>query len=80
LNRSQGKATVANLSTTIAQLDAAFRTLAQRWEDTKSLWNDPVRWNFEKEYWTPLEKQTQATQREMERIAQVIAQARRSVK
>ncbi|MBM4467317.1 MAG: hypothetical protein FJ014_17485 [Chloroflexi bacterium] len=71
---------MANLNTAAAQLDFAFRTLRQRWEVTTSVWNDPVRWNFEKEYWTPLEMQVPATQREMERLAQVIAQARRSVR
>ncbi|MBS1252572.1 MAG: hypothetical protein MAG451_01613 [Anaerolineales bacterium] len=44
------------------------------------VWNDPVRRRFEKEYWMPLERQVQATQREMERLARVISQARRSVK
>jgi hypothetical protein len=71
---------MANLGTTIAQLDAAFRTLSQRWEHTKTLWNDSVRRSFEDDYWTPLETQARETQREMERLAQVIAQARRSVK
>lgn len=71
---------MANLNTTIAQVDSAFKSLRQRWEGTKSVWNDPVRWSFEKDHWMPLEGQTQATQREMERLAQVIAQAQRSVK
>ena len=71
---------MANLSTTITQLDTAFQTLRQRWEHTKALWNDSVRRGFEDDYWTPLEKQTQTTQREMERLAQVISQAQRSVK
>jgi hypothetical protein len=70
---------MTNLNTTIAQLDSAWKTLRQRWEATKAVWNDPVRWDFEKEYWMPLEGQVLATQREMERLAQVIAQARRNV-
>ncbi len=72
--------TMASLSPTVTQLDSAWRVLRQRWEGAKSLWNDPVRWNFEKEHWAPLEGQVQATQREMERLAQVITQAQRSVK
>jgi len=71
---------MVNLSTAIAQLDSGWKTLRQRWEDTTAVWNDPVRWSFEKEHWTPLDAQAQATQREMEQLAQVIAQARRSVK
>ena len=61
------------------ELQEAWKRLRLRWQETISLWNDPVRWDFEKEYWTPLETQVPITQREMERLAQVIAQARRSV-
>jgi hypothetical protein len=71
---------MANLSTTITQLDTAWKTLRQRWESIKVVWNDPVSRDFEKNYWAPVEGQVRATQREMERLAQVIAQARRSVK
>ncbi len=71
---------MSSLNNTAAELHDAWQRLRQRWEDAKSLWNDPVRWNFEKDYWTQLEGQVQVTQREMERLAQVITQAQRSVK
>lgn len=71
---------MSNLNTAIAHLDAAWKSLHLRWEKTKKVWNDPVRRDFEKEYWAALEQQIPATQREMERLAQVIAGARRSVK
>ena len=71
---------MVNSNTAISQLDATWQTLRQRWEHAKTLWNDSVRRGFEEDYWTPLEKQTQATQREVERLAQVIAKARQSVK
>lgn len=71
---------MATLGATQARLLEAFQRVRQRWEDVKAVWNDQVRWSFEKEYWTPLEGQVQATQREMERLAQVIAQAQRGVK
>ncbi|OIO97494.1 MAG: hypothetical protein AUK03_02435 [Anaerolineae bacterium CG2_30_64_16] len=71
---------MSSLNNTSVELHDAWQRLGQRWEDAKSLWNDPVRWNFEKEHWAPLEGQVQATQREMEQLAQVIAQAQRSVK
>lgn len=71
---------MANLGSTVTQLDSIWRVLRQRWEHAKTLWNDPVRWSFEKDHWVPLENQVQATQREMERVAQVISQAQRSVK
>ncbi|MBI3739515.1 MAG: hypothetical protein HY258_10760 [Chloroflexi bacterium] len=68
------------LNNTTAQLDSAFRSLAQRWADTKTVWDDSVQRDFEKEYWEPLEAQIRSTQQEMERLAQVIAQAQRNVK
>ncbi|MFQ5342051.1 MAG: hypothetical protein ACE5F6_10950 [Anaerolineae bacterium] len=71
---------MGNLNTTRAELQDAWQRLRQRWEETKAVWNDLVRRRFEKEHWAPLEDQAQATHREMERLAQVIAQARRSVK
>ena len=71
---------MGNLNTTRAELQDAWQRLRQRWEETKTLWNDPVRRRLEKEHWTPLERQVHATHREVEGLAQVIAQARRNVK
>jgi len=71
---------MSNLNNTSVELRDIWQRLNQRWEEAKALWNDPVRWSFEKEHWTPLEGQAQATQQEMARLAQVIAQAQRSVK
>lgn len=71
---------MASLSMTMSQLDSAWRVLRQRWESTREVWDDKVRRDFEKDYWTELESQVQATQREMERLAQVIDRARRSVR
>ena len=62
------------------KLGANAQALHQRWANTQSVWNDPVSRNFEQEYLVSLESQLQTTQREMERLAQVIAQVRRSVK
>ncbi len=70
---------MASLGPTISQLDTSWRTLSQRWEDVKTLWNDPVRMSFEQDYWTPLAGQLPAVQREMERLAQVVAGAQRGV-
>ena len=71
---------MSNLSSTAADLQTDWRRLWQKWENVKTQWNDSVRRGFEDDYWTPLEKQAQAVQREMERLAQVIAKAQRSVK
>jgi len=55
------------------------KTLRQRWEDAKVLWNDPVRWDFAKRHWQLLEQGTQATLKEMARLADVLAKAQRNV-
>lgn len=71
---------MTQVQATAAELHEAWQRLMQRWQSTRALWNDPVARSFEKEHWTPLEQQTRTTQQEMERLAQVIAKARRSVK
>jgi len=62
-----------------SDLQEAFQRLRQRWEEAKTLWNDPVRWDFEKRHWQLLERETQATLKEMDRLAQTIVRARRNV-
>ena len=69
-----------SLSTTAADFEKAWRRLHQRWYETTQVWDDPVRWQFEKELWQPLEARVTATQKDMERLAHCIAQAQRSVR
>jgi hypothetical protein len=71
---------MSNLHTNRAKLQEPWQRLRQRWQGTTALWNDPMRWQFEQEFWQPLEVQVPATLKEMERLAGVIAQARRSVR
>ena len=71
---------MANLNIVIAQLDSTWKSLVLRWQEATKVWNDPVRRDFEREYWDVLTHQVPATKREMERLAQVIARARRNVK
>jgi hypothetical protein len=40
------------------------------------VWNDPVRKDFEETYWPALEERVQAAMRAIDRMAQVLAQAR----
>jgi hypothetical protein len=70
---------MANLGTTQTQLSEAFQRVRQRWEATKEVWNDKVSQDFEKNYWSPLEHQAQSTLTEMNRLAEIISQAHRSV-
>lgn len=71
---------MTSLHNTAAELRDAWQVVQQRWEQTKAVWNDPVAWSFEQERWAPLEQQTRAVRQEMERLAQVVAQAQRNVK
>lgn len=71
---------MSGLDNNIAHLSASFKKLTSRWEETKAVWNDSVRQDFEKEYWTALEAMPPAVLREMEKLSQVIGQARRDVK
>ncbi len=71
---------MSNLDNTIANMEARWRTMTQRWEETKQVWNDPVRQKFEREYWITLEGLMPAVGMDMERLSQVIAQAKRNVK
>jgi len=71
---------MTTLQQSASELVETWRRLEQRWQDAQSLWNDPVARSFAKEHWAPLEQQTRAAQQELERLAQVIAQAQRNVK
>lgn len=61
------------------ELSVVWQRLARRWEESESDWDDAVRREFEKRYWQLLAQESQSTAAEMERLAQVLAQARRSV-
>lgn len=71
---------MSNLNDLTARIDAAQKKLAQQWELTKALWKDSVSRNFEKTHISPIESQTRKMLHELDRLAQVIAQARKNVK
>jgi len=61
-------------------VDTAWKRLRQQWEQTKALWDDPVSRDVEKTWIIPLAEQEARTQRELERLAEVVEQARRNVR
>lgn len=61
----------------VEDLRTAFRMLQQRWEATRAVWHDLVRWRFERAYWEPLERQAHVTHEEAARLAEVLAKAMR---
>lgn len=68
------------LSTHLADLDAALKLLQARWDAAGETWTDQVHDDFAAQYWQPLQQHSQATQRSLERLAQVVAKAQRAVK
>lgn len=57
----------------------SWRRTVLHWERAQDAWRDEVRERFQRTYWEPLERETRATQHEMKRLEQVIAQAERSL-
>ncbi len=64
------------LSTGRAQLHEAMKVASAHWDEVQTEWNDPVRKDFEKEFWEPLDPCVQATLRAMDRLATMIDRAR----
>lgn len=71
---------MAALTTTLERLSAQLRVLRQRWQETRTLWDDPVARRFEQNYWTPLDTEAYRTLQELDSLAQVLAQAKQHVK
>jgi hypothetical protein len=60
-----------------SELSAALKDLKRRWEEVRQQWDDPVSRDFEERTWTPLEDQTVAVLRALDRLAPVLDRARR---
>lgn len=71
---------MSNLSNARARLENEWTLLRRHWEMTAALWNDPVRYRFEREFWQDYEPALHAALKEMDELARVIDQARREVK
>lgn len=67
------------LSTTRDSLRTSRQVLQQRWRDTQQDWNDSEAWAFGENYIDPLDRQAAAIDKELERLASVIEQARQRV-
>ena len=71
---------MSSLNTTREQLYAAWQALQHQWQASCALWDDSVRRRFEREFWQDFERVVPATMNEMQKLAEVIAQARRSAR
>jgi hypothetical protein len=68
------KGTNVSLDTSRFQLHTALKTVRFRWERTCEQWNDPVRRQFEKEFWNHVEPAVLAAVSALDKLAQVIGQ------
>ncbi len=66
-----------SLDTGSIELSAALKDLRRRWEEVRQTWDDLVSREFEEHTWAPLESQTAAALRAMERLGPVLARAKR---
>lgn len=68
-----------NLNTSQNQIQQALMRIRSQWQRSSSLWDDVVRWEFEREFWQPIERQAISTKLELEKLSQVITQAQQNV-
>ena len=65
------------MSTGPARLSHSLRTLREQWDVTREQWDDKVAQDFEKNHLAPLEHQTTAAVRGMEKMSGVMGHVRR---
>lgn len=63
----------------LSTMNSAQKDFELRWLRTRSVWDDAVQRAFEREHLEPIMNQIEATQTELERLLQIVAQARRNV-
>lgn len=61
------------------QLQDAWLRLQDRWQSAADRWHDAIRQRFERDFVQEYERTLPAVFKEMDRLADVIAQARREV-
>jgi len=65
-----------NLSSSSMELHGALKELRILWQETQAAWNDPVRRDFEKEFWEPFQEQILGELRAVERLSPILASVR----
>jgi hypothetical protein len=59
------------------RLIGSLKELQLRWSQLRGQWDDDVRKRFEQEYLVPREREVQAAVAAMDRMAEVVARAKR---
>jgi len=65
-----------SLNSSSMELGGALKDLRIFWEETKAVWNDPVRDSFEEHRWIPLETSVLGGLRAMNQLAPIIEKVR----
>lgn len=61
-----------NVTNSSMELNGTLKEMRLLWEQTKTIWNDAVRDDFEQNHYTPLERYVLSAIRAMERLAPVL--------
>lgn len=59
-----------------ARLKHSMKTLLERWETTREMWDDPVARDFEKNHLLPLDHQVEHALRAMDKLTEVLTKVR----
>ncbi|MBC8447092.1 MAG: hypothetical protein H8D78_05020 [Chloroflexi bacterium] len=62
------------------RINSGWQVLQGQWHTACGLWDDPVQRRFEREFWQEFERTVPVAMKQMRRLAEVIAQARREVR
>jgi len=65
-----------DISTDRAKLHNQLKDLNVRWQELHSIWDDPVRKEFEETYWLPMEAQVHTALRAMDQLAAIMTRVR----
>ena len=58
-----------------SNLQGAWSTLKEQWQETRSCWHDAVAVEFERQYWQEIEQTTKALARGAEKLDETLDQA-----
>jgi hypothetical protein len=65
-----------SLGSSSMELGGALKDLRVLWEETKTVWNDPVRQFFEENHWRPLERRVLGGLHAIDQLAPILDKIR----
>jgi hypothetical protein len=69
-----------SISTYHEQIAREWASLGKDWHVTASVWDDSIRFQFESQYWQPLERGVPSYLNGLQELMQVVSQARQNVR